>query len=130
MATPANPLIELTDANFDDVIKQADIMLIDFWASWCEPCKAFAPVFAQAAQAYPDITFGKVNIEQETQLAADFAVRSVPLIVVLREQVVIYSEAGAMTKAGLDELIQQARAVDMQAVREKIKAQQQQQDDN
>jgi len=109
-------IMELTSQNFDEIISGNDIVVVDFWASWCHPCTIFSETFAKVANAHPDIAFAKVNIEEDAKLADDFNVRSIPLVMILKKGVVIYSEAGAMPEAALTELIEQARAVDMQAV--------------
>lgn len=110
-------LIELTQANFDDVIEKNEIVIVDFWASWCGPCKSFAPTFEQAALDYPALTFGKVNTEQETELSQDFNIRSIPLIMVIKQKIVIFSEAGTLPASALKDLIEQAIALDMSQVK-------------
>lgn len=112
-------LIELTQANFDEVIEKNEIVVVDFWASWCGPCKAFAPTFEQAAKDYPDITFGKVNTENEQQLSQDFNVRSIPMIMIIKQKVVIFSEAGALPASAFKDLIEQAIKLDMSKVESK-----------
>ncbi|HFD79934.1 MAG TPA: thiol reductase thioredoxin [Gammaproteobacteria bacterium] len=116
--------IELTSENIQDVINNNDIVLIDFWASWCGPCQSFGPVFEAASENNPDLVFGKVNTEEQMELAAYFQVRSIPLLSVFREQIMIYSQPGALPASALDQLIEQARALDMEKVRADIAAQQ------
>lgn len=105
--------IELTHDNFDTVINKKEIMIMDFWAPWCGPCKSFAPIFAEVAAKNPDITFAKINIDQETELAEAFAVRSIPQIVVIKNDVVVYSESGTMPASSLQSLIEQAKLADV-----------------
>lgn len=116
--------IELTSQNFEEVITGNDIVLVDFWASWCGPCRMFAPVFEQAAAENPDIVFGKVDTEAAQDLAAAFGIQSIPTLMVFRDRVILFAQPGALPKAALDDLITQVRAVDMDEVRAQIAAQQ------
>ena len=115
--------IELTTENFKETISSHDIVIIDFWAAWCGPCKSFAPTFEAAAEKYPDIAFAKVNTEEQQELAAAFNIRSIPMLMVFREQVILYAEAGALPAAALDQMIQQVQSLDMEAVHKDIAAQ-------
>jgi thioredoxin len=119
--------IELTRENFQDIIENNDTVLIDFWASWCAPCQSFAPVFEQASQDNPDMVFAKVNTEEQMELAAHFQVRSIPMLAIFREQILVFAQPGALPGSALNQLIEQARALDMDKVRADIAAQQQQQ---
>lgn len=110
----------LNKDNFDNFIASNPFVIIDFWAKWCGPCKSFSKVIEAAAQKYTDIKFASIDIEAEPELANDFNVRSVPLLLVLRESIIVYGESGALPASALDTLIQQAKALDMQTVRNHI----------
>ncbi|OLT02151.1 thioredoxin [Pseudonocardia sp. CNS-004] len=111
--------IELTTENFNDIVVDGTV-LVDFWASWCGPCRQFAPVFEQASQTHEDITFGKVDTEAQTELAQAFGISSIPTLMAVRDGVVLYSQPGALPAAALEDLIGQVRAVDMDAVRREV----------
>jgi len=103
------------------------MVIIDFWASWCGPCKSFAPVFEAASEQHPDIVFGKVNADDEQELAAAFSIRSIPFVMLMREKVVLFAQAGALPAEGLESVIRQARALDMAQVHKEVAEQQAQQ---
>jgi thioredoxin len=115
--------ITLTADNFKETINNNDIVIIDFWAEWCGPCKSFGPTFEAASDKYPDIAFAKVNTEEEREMAAGFNIRSIPTLMVFREQVILYAEAGALPASALDQLIDQVKALDMEQVKAEIAAQ-------
>ena len=116
--------IELTKDNFKETIENNDIVLLDCWASGCGPCQSFAPVFEAASEANPDIAFGKVDTEAQSELAASFQVRSIPTLAIFREGIMVFSQAGALPASALDQLIEQVRALDMEKVRADIAEQQ------
>lgn len=112
--------LELTAENFQTTITENANVIVDFWAPWCAPCRAFAPTFESASEKQPDIVFAKVNTEDEQQIAAAFNIRSIPTLMVFRDQIVIYSEAGSLPAAAFEQLIEQAMALDMDTVRKEI----------
>lgn len=114
--------ITLTAENFKETISGNDIVIVDFWASWCAPCRSFAPTFEAASEKYPNIAFAKVNTEEEREMSAGFNIRSIPTLMVFREQVILYAEAGALPAAALDQLIEQVKSLDMEKVRADIAA--------
>ncbi len=109
--------MELTGDTFDAVARDNDVVVVDFCAGWCAPCRRFAPIFERASTDHPDIVFGEVDTEAEQELAARFAVRSIPTVIVLREGIVVYANAGALPAPVLDGLISQVRALDMTEIR-------------
>jgi thioredoxin 1 len=117
--------VELTQTNFEDTISNNDLVLIDFWAPWCGPCRSFAPIYEQVSQKYPSVLFAKVNTDQEQALAGNFNIRSIPTLMIFREQIIIFSQAGSLPASALEEVIKKALELDMDVVREEIAKQEQ-----
>ncbi|MEU9247760.1 thioredoxin [Streptomyces shenzhenensis] len=113
------PTVELTKDNFEETVTGSDIVLIDFWAAWCGPCRMFGPVYEKAAERHPDIVFGKVDTEAQPELAGAFRISSIPTLMAVRDRTVLYSQPGALPPQALEELIGKIRAVDMDDVRRK-----------
>lgn len=117
------PTQTLTQQNFDEVIGGNDVVLVDFWASWCGPCRSFAPTFEASAEQHPDVVHAKVDTEAEQGLAAAASIRSIPTIMAFREGILVFSQPGALPPAGLADLVTQVKALDMDKVREQVAAQ-------
>src|SRR5512137_1682232 len=112
--------VELTSDNFKDVVANNDMLIIDFWASWCAPCRAFAPTFEAASERHTDVVFAKVNTEEQQELASAFNIRSIPTLMIFREQVILYAEAGALPAPALDEVLGKVKEIDMAEVHREI----------
>ncbi len=116
--------VELTDTNFNETIEKNDIIIIDFWAPWCGPCKSFGPVYEKVSNEYPEIVFGKVNTEEQQALAGHFQIRSIPTTVILKENIAVFQQAGVIPEEGLKDIIKQVEELDMDMVRKELEKQQ------
>jgi len=111
---------ELTQATFEKTIKDNDIVMIDFWAPWCGPCRSFAPLYEKISEKYPNIVFAKVNTEEEKELAGQFQIRSIPTLMIFKEQIIIFSQAGALPEPALEDVVQKTQELDMNTVRQEM----------
>ncbi|MBW4029662.1 MAG: thioredoxin [Acidobacteria bacterium] len=112
--------VAITGENFEEVVTTNDLVLVDFWAAWCGPCRSFAPTYEKVSAQYPDAVFAKVDTEAEQALAASFNIMSIPTLMIIRDQVVIFSQAGALPESALVDLVQKAAALDMEEIHRQI----------
>jgi len=117
--------VELTQENFEKTVNENAMVIIDFWAPWCGPCRGFAPVYEKASETHLDVVFAKVNTDEEQELAGAFGIRSIPTLMVFRDKVILFQQAGALPGNALEQVITQAKSVDMAKVQEEIAAQEQ-----
>ncbi len=115
---------EITAENFNEIVEKNDIVIIDFWAEWCGPCKAFAPIYEKVSEEYPNIVFGKVDTEAQQELAGYFQIRSIPTTMILKEAIAVFSQAGVMPEDAFKDVIRQVEELDMDMVRAEIEKQQ------
>lgn len=116
--------IELTAQNFEETITQNDMVVIDFWAPWCGPCRSFAPIYEQVSEKYPQTVFAKINTEVEQELSNHFNIRSIPTLMIFREQIILFMQAGSLPASALEEILNKAQALDMSVVRDEVAKQQ------
>jgi thioredoxin 1 len=112
--------IDLTRETFEETVTGNDIVLMDFWASWCGPCKQFAPVFESMSESHPEAVFAKINTEEQQELAGYFQIRSIPTLMIFREQIIVFSQAGALPPAALEDVLEKVAALDMDDVRRQV----------
>jgi thioredoxin len=112
--------VDLTQETFEQTILNNDMVLVDFWAPWCGPCRSFAPVYEQMSEKYPDVVFAKINTEEEQALAGHFQIRSIPTLMLFREKIILFAQPGALPGAALEQIVQKAKSLDMDEIRKKI----------
>jgi thioredoxin len=116
--------VELTKDNFEKTISDSVMVIVDFWAPWCGPCRGFAPVFEKASEEHPDVVFAKINTDEQHELAGAFGIRSIPTLMVFRDKVILFQQAGALPGNALQQVISQAKSIDMTKVHQELAAQQ------
>ena len=116
-------VVELTKENFEQVVTSNSTVVVDYWAPWCGPCRGFAPVFEKVSEAHPDVVFAKVNTDDEQEIAAHFQIRSIPTLMVFRDQVIVFSQPGALPQGAFEQVVAKAKGLDMDEVRKQIEQQ-------
>jgi thioredoxin 1 len=116
-------VVELTKENFEQVVTSNSTVVVDYWAPWCGPCRGFAPVFEKVSEAHPDVVFAKVNTDEEQEIAAHFQIRSIPTLMVFRDQVIVFSQPGALPQGAFEQVVAKAKGLDMDEVRKQIEQQ-------
>src|SRR3954468_12967145 len=119
----AMAVVELTKENFEQVITSNNTVIVDYWAPWCGPCRGFAPVFEKVSEMHPDVVFAKVDTDAEQEIAAHFQIRSIPTLMVFREQIIVFSQPGALPQGAFEQVVSRAKAIDMDEVRKQIDSQ-------
>jgi thioredoxin len=117
-------VVELTKENFEQVVTSNATVIVDYWAPWCGPCRGFAPVFEKVAEKHPDVVFAKVNTDEEQEIAAHFQIRSIPTLMVFREQIIVFSQPGALPQGAFEQVVAKVKELDMEEVRRQVDAQQ------
>lgn len=113
-------VVELTKENFEQVVTSNPTVIVDYWAPWCGPCRGFAPVFEKVSERHPDVVFAKVNTDEEQEIAAHFQIRSIPTLMVFREQIIVFSQPGALPQGAIEQVVAKAKSLDMDEVRKHI----------
>ena len=113
-------VMELTKENFEQVITSNATVIVDYWAPWCGPCRGFAPVFEKVSESHPDVVFAKVNTDEEQEIAVHFQIRSIPTLMVFRDQIIVFSQPGAMPQGAFEQVVSKAKEIDMDEVRKQI----------
>ena len=120
-------VVELTKENFEQVVTSNPTVIVDYWAPWCGPCRGFAPVFEKVSEKHPDVVFAKVNTDEEQEIASHFQIRSIPTLLVFREQIIVFSQPGALPQGAFEQVVDKVKELDMDEVRKQIDAQEQEQ---
>ena len=116
-------VVELTKENFEQVVTSNPTVVVDYWAPWCGPCRGFAPVFEKVSEQHPDVVFAKVNTDEEQEIAQHFQIRSIPTLMVFREQIIVFSQPGALPQGSFEQVVAKAKALDMEEVRKQVESQ-------
>ena len=115
--------VDLTQENFEQTVNENAMVIVDFWAPWCGPCRVFGPIYDDASDKYPDVVFGKINTEEQPELAGTFGIQSIPTLMVFREKVILFQQPGALPATALEQVITQAQALDMAKVHAEVSGQ-------